>query len=190
MHPHHPWRRKWQPTPVFLPGESHGQRNLGVHGIAQSLHDWSDLTRMHHTYSQKRCALRSIRVPMESSRASWFKKKWRGLPWCLVLKSQASTAEGTDSIPGQGTKILQTGGVAKRWINIIFLKGVEEVCFLFETQGEGAQRLIKLNREKHSMPKTKGRKWELVLYHLFDKQKLKATGRWWPLGCQNVLEWN
>ena len=22
------WRRKWQPTPVFLPGESQGQRNL------------------------------------------------------------------------------------------------------------------------------------------------------------------
>ena len=25
-----PWRRKWQPTPVFLPGESHGQRSLVV----------------------------------------------------------------------------------------------------------------------------------------------------------------
>ena len=23
-----PWRRAWQPTPVFLPGKSHGQRNL------------------------------------------------------------------------------------------------------------------------------------------------------------------
>ena len=23
-----PWRRKWQPAPVFLPGESHGQRSL------------------------------------------------------------------------------------------------------------------------------------------------------------------
>ena len=23
-----PWRRKWQPTPVFVPGESHGQRVL------------------------------------------------------------------------------------------------------------------------------------------------------------------
>ena len=23
-----PWRRKWQLTPVFLPGESHGQRSL------------------------------------------------------------------------------------------------------------------------------------------------------------------
>ena len=22
------WRKKWQPTPVFLPGKSHGQRNL------------------------------------------------------------------------------------------------------------------------------------------------------------------
>ena len=24
-----PWRRKWQPTPVLLPGKSHGQRSLG-----------------------------------------------------------------------------------------------------------------------------------------------------------------
>ena len=23
-----PWRRAWQPTPVFFPGESHEQRNL------------------------------------------------------------------------------------------------------------------------------------------------------------------
>ena len=23
-----PWRRTWPPTPVFLPGESHGQRSL------------------------------------------------------------------------------------------------------------------------------------------------------------------
>ena len=23
-----PWKREWQPTPVFLPGQSHGQRNL------------------------------------------------------------------------------------------------------------------------------------------------------------------
>jgi len=23
-----PWRRAWQPTPVFLPGKAHGQRSL------------------------------------------------------------------------------------------------------------------------------------------------------------------
>ena len=26
------WRRKWQPTPVFLPGEFHGQRSLAGYG--------------------------------------------------------------------------------------------------------------------------------------------------------------
>ena len=33
------WKRKWQPTPVFLPGESQGQRSLvgcPVYGVAQS----------------------------------------------------------------------------------------------------------------------------------------------------------
>ena len=33
-----PWRRKWKPTPVFLPGESHegGAWRLVVHGVSQS----------------------------------------------------------------------------------------------------------------------------------------------------------
>ena len=33
-----PWRRAWQPTPVFLPGESHGQRSLGAtaHEVTES----------------------------------------------------------------------------------------------------------------------------------------------------------
>ena len=26
-----PWRKAWQPTPVFLPGESYGQRSLAGH---------------------------------------------------------------------------------------------------------------------------------------------------------------
>ena len=33
-----PWRRAWQPTPVFLPGESRWQRSLGttVYGVSKS----------------------------------------------------------------------------------------------------------------------------------------------------------
>ena len=27
-----PWRGEWQPTPVFLSGESHGQRSLACYG--------------------------------------------------------------------------------------------------------------------------------------------------------------
>ena len=31
-----PWKREWLPTPVFLPGEFHGQRSLmaAVQGVA------------------------------------------------------------------------------------------------------------------------------------------------------------
>ena len=32
-----PWRKDWQPTPVFLPGEFHGQRSL-VHGQRAIVH--------------------------------------------------------------------------------------------------------------------------------------------------------
>ena len=39
-----PWRRAWQPIPVFLPGESHGQRSFRgevgratVRGVAKEL---------------------------------------------------------------------------------------------------------------------------------------------------------
>ena len=28
-----PWRSAWQPIPVFLPGESHGQRSLEGYGL-------------------------------------------------------------------------------------------------------------------------------------------------------------
>ena len=31
------WKRKWQPTPVFLPGEFHAQKSLAVHGVSKSL---------------------------------------------------------------------------------------------------------------------------------------------------------
>ena len=36
------WRRKWQPTPVFLPGESHGQRSLAGYSPwgCKSRHDF------------------------------------------------------------------------------------------------------------------------------------------------------
>ena len=39
------WRRKWQPTPVFLPGESQGWGSLvGCHLWGRTVgHDWSDL---------------------------------------------------------------------------------------------------------------------------------------------------
>ena len=44
-----PWRRRWQPTPIFLPGESHGQRSLA------SYSPWGSKeldTSEYHTHTQ------------------------------------------------------------------------------------------------------------------------------------------
>ena len=47
-----PWRRKWQPTPVFLPGESHGWRSLvgySPRGCKESdTTEWLHFTSLHH----------------------------------------------------------------------------------------------------------------------------------------------
>ena len=42
------WRKAWQPTPLFLPGESHGQRNLAalVYRVAKSW-TWVKWLSMH-----------------------------------------------------------------------------------------------------------------------------------------------
>ena len=47
-----PWRRKWQPSPVFFPRESHGRRMWPQSMRSQRVrHDWSDLA---HTQNQLR----------------------------------------------------------------------------------------------------------------------------------------
>ena len=43
-----PWRRAWLPTPVSLPGESHGQRSL--EGYSPWGHKESDMTEHARTY--------------------------------------------------------------------------------------------------------------------------------------------
>ena len=50
-----PWRRAWQPTPVFLPGESprteepDGLQSIGSHRVG---HDGSDLACTHVPYEE------------------------------------------------------------------------------------------------------------------------------------------
>ena len=51
-----PWKRAWQPTPVFLPGESHGQRSLVGYSPIESpkvIHDWSDKHTHTHTHTHR-----------------------------------------------------------------------------------------------------------------------------------------
>ena len=59
-----PWRRKWQATPVFLPGESHGQRSLATY--SPQGHKESDMTEQLSTHTHRVLS----RVPCAHSRFS------------------------------------------------------------------------------------------------------------------------
>ena len=46
-----PWRRKWQPTPLFLPGESQGQRSLEGYSLwGHTESDMTEATQHTHTF--------------------------------------------------------------------------------------------------------------------------------------------
>jgi len=58
-----PWRREWQPTPAFLPGESQGQRSLvgSVHEVTKELDTTEQLTlSLCHLLA---CKVISVTVP-------------------------------------------------------------------------------------------------------------------------------
>ena len=63
-----PWGRKWQPTPVFLPEKSHGQKSL-VGESPQGCKE-SDITKHTHTH------IRLCRVRCSRKAAEWI-RHWR-----------------------------------------------------------------------------------------------------------------
>ena len=51
-----PWRREWQSSPEFLPGESHGQRSLvGYSPYGHKESDTTELTEHTHRDTDNRC---------------------------------------------------------------------------------------------------------------------------------------
>ena len=92
-----PWRRKWQPTPVFLPEESHGQRSLTAYS-PRGHKSWTQLSthaaRQHlltpsHPRHRSRpwgcrheqdvLPARQASLPMEFSRQEY----WSGVPFLI-----------------------------------------------------------------------------------------------------------
>ena len=60
-----PWSRKWQPTLVFLPGESHGQRSLV--GYSPWSHKDLRVTEWAHTYAHGKSCLDTNHLPCGSN---------------------------------------------------------------------------------------------------------------------------
>ena len=123
-----PWKREWQPTPVFLPGEFQGQRSL--EGYSPWGHKESDMTeRLTLSLFLKwravlwdwalnlwQLIIVSVRIELNCRMLSWYMRilRWYkgkphkvrilGLPWWLSGKESACRAgdtRDTGSIPGR-----------------------------------------------------------------------------------------
>ena len=72
------WRRKWQPTPVFLPGKFHGQRSLAGY----SLWDCKDSDMTEHTTAP----FATVEYPVCQPPVSSNKGGYLALQCMLILK--------------------------------------------------------------------------------------------------------
>ena len=68
------WRREWQPTPVFLPGESHGQRSLEGYSSVQFSHSVVSDSLWPHGLQHARipCPSQTPRACTNSCLSSWW----------------------------------------------------------------------------------------------------------------------
>ena len=111
-----PWRREWQPTPVFLPGESHGKRRDAFHRVAKNQTWLKQLSRhacMHivkkseesKTFKEFSLLQASYQLPQDSDlgwllarRKLWKIVKDRPGPWGHTESDNWTTATGGEVV--------------------------------------------------------------------------------------------
>ena len=86
-----PWKREWQPTPVFLPGEFHGQRSLvgcSPRGSQRVGHDWATNTQflfVHTFFYLLIYSLKNYRAPTVVQASARYRRFKRQNPGHLEL---------------------------------------------------------------------------------------------------------
>ena len=107
------WRRKWQPTPVFLPGESQGQGAswAAVYGVAQSrtrLKWLSSSSSSHSTFN----FLRNHHTVFHSCWISFSTESAPGFQFFRILKyTNLVVTVWKAFLPGESPWTEETGGL-------------------------------------------------------------------------------
>ena len=130
-----PWRKAWQPTPVLLPGKSHGQRSL--EGCSPWGHWGSDMTEWLHFQFSLSCIGEGNGNPLQCSclenprdrgawwaaeygvTHSWTRLKWlsssRGLKFFKKLKKN-NDSENSKNISRTFSGVVGSVGSVHFWI--------------------------------------------------------------------------
>ena len=82
-----PWRRKWQPTPVFLPGKFHGQKSLASYSPWGCKRVWHVLaTKQTKNKNKKRTNLVDTSMDIKWIRHIQGHREWRKRGEIIFLK--------------------------------------------------------------------------------------------------------
>ena len=138
-----PWRRKWQPTPVLLPGKSNGQRNLVDYSpwdrkdsdMTEQLHFHFHLTSINSSMFQDSSHILEVKsggiktfIVFMSIKHSWKNLKihrWCGGNGRVLLRSPAgSRVDGGPHVlpPGPTNVFLMKPHVPHQWVSEVGLQ--------------------------------------------------------------------
>ena len=81
-----PWSRKWQLTPVFLPGKFHRQRNL--EGYSPWGCNKSDMTERVHTHTHTHTHTHWCMLPRRGSGQAWRWGSWHKARACCFFRTE------------------------------------------------------------------------------------------------------
>ena len=86
-----PWRRKWQPTPVFLPGKSHGRKSLVAYS-PRTRKEWDTTKRFHFS-------LESPHPPKSSGEGLGGPPSAKRFSTCHLLSRRTAPHPGLPPLP-------------------------------------------------------------------------------------------
>ena len=95
------WRRQRHPTPVLLPGESHGWKSLGgaaVHGVSRSRTQLSDFTFPFHFPALEK------EMTTHSSVLAW-RIPGTGEPWWAAVYGVAQSPTGLKRLSSSSSRV-------------------------------------------------------------------------------------
>ena len=112
-----PWRREWLPTPVFFPGESHGQRSLVGYspwGLKKS--DMTEKLTLSLSLSATcifTCWTCPFPLPHVNAALLWW--TWSSLALTFDISEAASLGHMNQACHSNGSIVLATGTGKKDW---------------------------------------------------------------------------
>ena len=112
-----PWKRKWQPSPVFLPGKSHGQRSLG--GYRPRAAKELDVTERLNSSTCDGLLLNQCSA----------------LPWGPRVHRRCGPAGRTETRAGEATSALQLLGAVCRFMAVPVLCLLNTLRFFLGLSG-------------------------------------------------------